>query len=65
MEYIMKKKIEKKLLLRIEKIANLSPQEMRETRGMTALDVCTLSCSALDICCNTKTIPLEKNQGKG
>ena len=51
--YIMKKKkLEKKLMLKIEKIANLNHHEMRETKGMTALIVCSESCSALDICCD-------------
>jgi hypothetical protein len=49
-------------MLKIEKIANLNHQEMRETKGMTALGVCSLSCSALAICCDTKTIPLVENK---
>jgi hypothetical protein len=57
-----KKKLTKKLKLNIEKISNLNHQEMKETKGMSAIFVCTESCSALFVCCDPKTNPIEENR---
>lgn len=60
----MKKKFTKKLVLKKEKVSNLSDNNMNMIRGGTIFQYCTESCSLFDYCCDTKTNPLEENRGQ-
>ena len=57
----MKKKFNKKLLFRKETVSTLTDKNMDKIRGGTVFFDCTESCTVFFVCCDTKTIPLEKN----
>ena len=59
----MKDKFYKRLTLNKEKVSKLTESDMSKIRGASIVHACTESCSLVHICCDTKTIPLEKNQG--
>ena len=60
----MKKQFTKKLVLQKETVSTLTDNQMDMLRGGTAFLICTESCSAFMICCNTKTIPIKENKAE-
>lgn len=55
----MKKKLYKKISLNKKIISNLNENELNDIRGGSVIIACSRSCSAIIVCCDTKTIPLE------
>jgi len=57
----MKRKFEKKLVLSKATVATLDRGEMNRIIGASIMDICTQSCSIMDICCTpTRNYALEQ-----
>ena len=58
----MKKNFAKKMLLNKVTVSRLNDNDMSLIRGATLIYHCTESCSLIYVCCDPKTIPVEKNK---
>ena len=56
------KKLTKQLVLNKDTISSLSPDDMLDIRGASFVNACTMTCSFVHICCDTKAqcIPPEE-----
>ena len=60
----MKKQFKKKLVLKKQTVSSLTDNQMDLLRGGTIFHICTQSCSIFDLCCDTKTNPIEEKRAQ-